>query len=60
MEVIESKIDTKSDEYQKNYKEMTALVEDLNKELDIAMNKRSQKALDREKESGKIPAKTFA
>jgi 3-methylcrotonyl-CoA carboxylase beta subunit len=57
MEVIESKIDTKSEEYQKNYKEMTALVEDLNKELDIAMNKRSQKALDREKESGKIPAK---
>jgi len=57
MDVIESKIDTKSEEYQKNYKEMTALVEDLNKELDIAMNKRSQKALDREKESGKIPAK---
>jgi acetyl-CoA carboxylase carboxyltransferase component len=57
MEVIESKVDLKSEEYQKNYKEMTALVEDLNKELDIAMNQRSKKALDREKESGKIPAK---
>ncbi len=56
MEVIESKIDVHSEEYQKNYKEMTALVEDLNKELDIAMNLRSQKALDRQKESGKIPA----
>ena len=57
MEVIESKVDVNSEGYKKNYKEMTALVEDLNKELDIAMNKRSQKAIDREKESGKIPAK---
>ena len=56
MEVIDSKIDVNSEGYQKNYKEMTALVEDLNKELDIAMNKRSQKSLDRQKESGKIPA----
>ena len=57
MEVIESKIDTNSEGYKKNARGMTALVEDLNKELDIAMNKRSQKALDRQKESGKIPAK---
>ncbi|MCD6586152.1 MAG: methylcrotonoyl-CoA carboxylase [Desulfobacteraceae bacterium] len=57
MEVIESKIDVNSAGYKKNFQEMTALVEDLNNELDIAMNKRSQKALDREKESGKIPAK---
>jgi len=57
MEIIESKIDVNSEEYKKNYKDMTALVEDLNKELDIAMNKRSEKALDRQKESGKIPAK---
>ncbi len=56
MEVIDSKIDVNSEGYQKNYKEMTALVEDLNKELDIAMNQRSQKSLDRQKESGKIPA----
>ncbi|MBC2716728.1 MAG: methylcrotonoyl-CoA carboxylase [Desulfobacteraceae bacterium] len=57
MEVIESKIDINSEEYQKNFKDMSALVEDLNKELDIAMNQRSQKALDRQKESEKIPAK---
>ena len=57
MEVIESKIDVNSEGYKKNFREMTALVEDLNKELDIAMNQRSQKALDRQKESGKIPAK---
>ncbi len=56
MEVIESKIDVNSEGYQKNYKEMTALVEELNKELDIAMNQRSKKALDRQAESGKIPA----
>lgn len=56
MEVIESKIDVNSEGYKKNCQEMTALVEDLNKELDIAMNQRSQKALDRQKESGKIPA----
>ncbi|RJP90911.1 MAG: methylcrotonoyl-CoA carboxylase [Desulfobacteraceae bacterium] len=57
MEVIESKIDVNSEGYKKNVQEMTALVEDLNRELDIAMNQRSKKALDREKESGKIPAK---
>ena len=38
MEVIESKIDTKSEGYQRNYKWKTALVEDLNKELDMAMS----------------------
>ena len=56
MEVIESKIDVNSKGYKKNVQEMTALVDDLNKELDIAMNQRSQKALDRQAESGKIPA----
>ena len=57
MDVIETKIDKNSEAYQKNYQEMTALVEDLKKELDIALNKRSDKALKRQKESGKIPAK---
>ena len=57
MDVIETKIDKNSEAYQKNYQEMTALVEDLKKELDIAFNKRSDKALKRQKESGKIPAK---
>lgn len=55
MEVIETKIDKHSEPYQKNYREMTALVADLNKELDIAMNDRSQKAIARHRESGKLP-----
>ena len=56
MDVIESKIDVNSDEYKKNYEEMSALVEDLNKEMDRAMNERSKKSRDREAESGKMPA----
>ena len=57
MDVIESKINVNSEEYQTNYSEMTALVEDLNKELDKSMNERSEKALNRQAESGKLPAK---
>ena len=56
MYVIESKIDTKSDEYKKNYEAMEALVSDLKNELKISMESRSQKSKDRLKESGKIPA----
>lgn len=56
MDVIETRIDTRSKTYQANYKEMTALVEELNRELDIALNQRSEKALARHKETGKIPA----
>ncbi len=57
MDVIESKIDINSEEYQKNYSEITALVEDLNKEKDRSMNERSEKALKRQDDSGKLPAK---
>ncbi len=56
MDLIESKIDVNSEAYQKNYSEMTALVEDLNRELDRSWNERSQKALDRQAQSGKLPA----
>jgi acetyl-CoA carboxylase carboxyltransferase component len=56
MYIIESKIDTKSDEYKKNYEAMEALVSDLKKELKIAMENRSQKSMDRLIESGKMPA----
>jgi len=55
VDVIESRVDVNSKEYMKNYGEMTALVEDLRKELDQAMNDRSEKARKREEESGKIP-----
>ena len=40
MEVIETIIDTSSDEYQENYQAMEALVADLAKELDKARNER--------------------
>jgi len=56
MDVIESRIDTKSEEYKKNYADMTALVEQLRTELDLAANDRSEKARQRELESGKMPA----
>ncbi len=57
MDVIETKIDKSSDEYKKNFEDMAALVEDLNKELDRAWNERSGKSLARLEESGKLPAK---
>jgi len=56
MDIIETKIDKNSDEYQKKFESMQALVEDLRQELKKAAEDRSQKALDREKSSGKLPA----
>lgn len=56
MDIIETKIDVNSEIYQKNYQEMTALVQDLEKELGKAANDRSAKALKRHEESGKLPA----
>jgi 3-methylcrotonyl-CoA carboxylase beta subunit len=56
MDVIQSKIDTSSDLYKKNYEAMEALVEDLKQEMKRAMEERSEKAKNRLKESGKIPA----
>ncbi len=56
MYVIESKIDTNSETYRKNFQAMEARVADLKKELAVAMEGRSKKALDRLKESGKLPA----
>ena len=56
MDIIESKIDKNSDEYQKKFESMQVLVADLRQELKKAAEDRSQKALDREKSSGKLPA----
>ncbi|MCP3901489.1 MAG: methylcrotonoyl-CoA carboxylase [Desulfobacteraceae bacterium] len=56
MNMIKSKIDVNSEGFQKNYKEMTALVKDLENELDKSFNERSAKALKRHEESGKLPA----
>lgn len=56
MDVIASKIDPRSDEYRRNYEAMEALVRDLQHELKRAREERSQKALDRLGQSGKLPA----
>ena len=57
MDVIESKIDVNSEEYKKNYKDLTALVDDLSCELTRSWDERSEKSRQREKESGKLPAR---
>jgi 3-methylcrotonyl-CoA carboxylase beta subunit len=57
MNVIETKIDKNSDQYKKNFEDMQALVGELQTELKRAADERSPKAIQREKESGKIPAK---
>ena len=56
MDVIKSYVDVNSETYQNNYKKMSDLVKDLKKELYRALNERSEKALKRHKESGKLPA----
>ncbi|KPA11427.1 methylcrotonoyl-CoA carboxylase [Candidatus Magnetomorum sp. HK-1] len=56
MKRLPSNIDVKSETFQNNYQSMTKMVDDLKKELDRAMNERSEKALARQKESGKLPA----
>ncbi|MBU0996024.1 MAG: methylcrotonoyl-CoA carboxylase [Proteobacteria bacterium] len=57
MDIIESRVDINSEEYAKNKEAMTTLLQDLEKELKKAMEDRSEKARNRLKESGKIPAK---
>ncbi len=54
MGVIESRIDINSDEFKANQERMKALVEELNREVDRAHHERSQKSLDRLRETGKL------
>lgn len=56
MGIIETKIDTGSDEYKKNFEAMEILVEDLKAELKKAREDRSPKALNRLEETGKLTA----
>ena len=56
MKRLPTNIDIKSETFQNNQKAMTDMVDDLKKELDRSMNERSDKALARQKESGKLPA----
>ena len=55
MDVIETKIDTKSDEYRKNFEAMEVLVADLKEELRKARDDRPQKTRDRLATQGKVP-----
>ncbi|MBN2282943.1 MAG: methylcrotonoyl-CoA carboxylase [Deltaproteobacteria bacterium] len=55
MDSIESRIDTKSDEYKKNYERMETLLAELREELRKAREDRSQKARDRLADQGKLP-----
>jgi acetyl-CoA carboxylase carboxyltransferase component len=55
MDVIETKIDTKSAEYQNNYEAMERLVADLKEELRKAREDRPQKVIDRLAAQGKMP-----
>jgi len=56
MDIIETRIDTGSDEFARNRESMEALLADLETELKRAREDRSRKALDRLAESGKLPA----
>ncbi|ADK86606.1 Methylcrotonoyl-CoA carboxylase [Desulfarculus baarsii DSM 2075] len=55
MQVIETRIDTKSESYKANYAHNENLVAQLNAELDKAANERSERALKRAAELGKLP-----
>jgi acetyl-CoA carboxylase carboxyltransferase component len=57
MEVIETRIDTASEEYRENYRQMESLVSDLGKELEAARNERSDKALARLAQQNKLPVR---
>ncbi len=54
MTVIETQIDTRSDAYRENYDTMAELVGDLNAELKKSLEARSEKSLNRLKETGKL------
>lgn len=55
MEVIESRIDTSSEEYNANYEAMEKLVAELRAELKTAREDRSEKSVARNDELGKLP-----
>ena len=57
MDVIETRIDTGSDEYRKNYEAMEELVADLKGELTVAREERSEKVRERLAKQEKLPAR---
>ena len=57
MEIIETRISTASDEYKANYEHMERLVAELKAEMKKAREDRSEKALHRNAELGKLPVR---
>ena len=57
MDVIETRIDTASDQYRKNFEAMESLVADLKQELHKARFERPQKDIDRLAAQGKMPVR---
>ncbi|HOG18733.1 MAG TPA: carboxyl transferase domain-containing protein [Syntrophales bacterium] len=57
MDVIETRIDTRTDEYKKNYEAMNTLVVNLKEELRIAREERSPAARQRLLAQGKMPVR---
>jgi len=57
MEVIETKVDKEDPQYLENYGRMEAMVTRLNEDLRIAREMRSEKALARLAEQGKLPVR---
>ena len=55
MEIIESRIDTSSSDYKANYEAMEKMVAELKAELKKAREDRSEKAIKRNAELGKLP-----
>ncbi len=55
MEIIESRIDTSASDYKANYEAMEKMVADLKSELKKAREDRSEKAIKRNAELGKLP-----
>ncbi len=57
MQVIETRIDTRSDEYKRNFEQMEKLVTELKAELKKAREDRSERAYRRHTGQGKIPVR---
>jgi len=57
MAIIETRIDTGTDEYKKNFEKMTSLVGELKASLQKAREERSDKARQRVAEVGKLPVR---
>ncbi|MBU1742968.1 MAG: methylcrotonoyl-CoA carboxylase, partial [Proteobacteria bacterium] len=57
MEVIETRIDIASDEYRANYAAMEAQVARLDEELEKARSRRSERAIKRNEQLGKLPVR---